>query len=54
MKREFYTKNRIRLFEKLPENSVAVLFSGSEIVKTADEAYPFFADREFVYLTGIT
>lgn len=33
--------------------SLAVLFSGREVRKTADEYYPFFAQRNFVYLTGI-
>lgn len=34
-------------------HSLLLLFSGEEIRKTNDEFYPFFADRSFVYLTGI-
>jgi len=34
-------------------HSLLVMFSGEEIRKTNDEYYPFFADRNFVYLTGL-
>lgn len=37
----------------LKEGSLALFFSGSPIRKTSDEDYLFFADRNFVYLTGI-
>ena len=53
MKSEFYLGNRKRLYEKLPTGALLVLFSGEEIRKTNDEYYPFFADRNFVYLTGL-
>lgn len=53
MKSEFYQGNRKRLYEKLPAGSMLVLFSGEEVTKTNDEYYPFFADRSFVYLTGL-
>lgn len=33
--------------------ALLVLFSGVEIRKTGDEYYPFFAQRNFVYMTGI-
>lgn len=29
------------------------IFSGRDVVKTNDEYYPFFAERNFVYLTGL-
>ncbi len=38
----------------LPEGSLLAVFSGTEIIKTNDEYYPFFADRNFAYLTGLT
>ena len=41
-------------YEKLPEGALLVLFSGEETIKTNDEYYPFFADRSFVYLTGLS
>ncbi len=53
MKAEFHKGNRMRLYEALPEGALLVLFSGEEIIKTNDEYYPFFADRSFVYLTGL-
>ena len=53
MKAEFHKGNRERLYAKLPEGSLLVMFSGEEITKTNDEYYPFFADRSFVYLTGL-
>lgn len=37
----------------LPEGSLLAIFSGKDIIKTNDEYYPFFADRNFVYLTGL-
>ncbi len=53
MKAEFHKGNRERLYEKLPAGALVVIFSGEEIIKTNDEYYPFFADRSFVYLTGL-
>jgi len=38
----------------MQEGSILVLFSGKDIIKTNDEYYPFFADRNFVYMTGLT
>jgi len=50
---EFHAGNRQRLYEKMKPDSALILFSGAEIRKTNDEYYPFFADRSFVYMTGI-
>ena len=44
---------RNKLFEALPDNSVAVIFSGTSKIKSEDEYYDFFANRDFFYLTGI-
>ena len=54
MDRMFHTGNRQKLYEQMKPHSLLVLFSGEEVRKTHDEYYPFFADRNFVYLTGIT
>ncbi len=54
MKAEFYTNNRTKMMDALPGGAVVVLFSGYAPRKRADEDYPFFSDRNFVYLTGIT
>lgn len=53
MKREFFRGNRERLYRKMKENSLLLMFSGTEVRKTADEFYPFYTDRNFLYLTGI-
>ena len=44
---------RNKLFEILPDNSVVLIFSGVAKIKSRDENYPFFANRDFFYLTGI-
>lgn len=53
MEKEFHIGNRRRLYDMLPPNSLLVLFAGTEIRKSADACYLFYADRNFVYLTGI-
>ena len=53
MNSAFHAENRRRLYEAMKPASFAVFFSGEEIRRTNDEYYPFFADRSFVYLTGI-
>lgn len=53
MEKSFHTGNRERLAARLKPGTIAVFFSGDEVRKTNDEYYPFFADRSFVYLTGI-
>ncbi len=44
---------RQRLCEHLDEGEALVLFAGSSPRKSADAKYPFFANRNFYYLTGI-
>ena len=53
MDKEFHMGNRQRLFAMLQPGSMMVLFSGKEIRKSADANYLFYANRNFVYLTGI-
>ncbi len=53
MKASYYQGNRERLYAMLKPGSLLLFFSGEEIRKTNDEYYPFFADRNFVYLTGL-
>ncbi|MFA7205126.1 MAG: Xaa-Pro peptidase family protein [Saccharofermentanales bacterium] len=50
---EVYRDNRQRFIDKLNDDSVCVIFSGMPYRKSADALYPFFADRNFFYLTGI-
>ena len=53
MDKSFFIGNRRRFAASMEPGSVAVLLAGREIHKTHDEYYPFFAQRNFVYLTGI-
>lgn len=53
MNSDFHKENRAGLYPSLPADSLLLLFSGSMLRKTGDEDYPFFADRSFVYFTGI-
>ncbi|MDO9492890.1 aminopeptidase P family protein [Acetobacterium sp.] len=49
----FYTENRKKMADQLANNSLTMLFSGREIEMTEDANYPFFANNNFYYLTGI-
>ena len=53
MNKEFYAENRKSLYQKLEAGSLVVVFSGHAPIKTNDENYPFFTNRNFLYLTGI-
>lgn len=53
MDRSFFAGNRRRFAASMQPGSIAVLLAGREIRKTNDEYYPFFAQRNFVYLTGV-
>lgn len=48
-----YRTRRQRILEDLPQGSLAVFFSGTAPVRSADEAYPFSVNRNFYYLTGL-
>ncbi len=52
MTKEFYQGNRNRLYGQMKDHSILVVFSGTEVRKTNDEYYPFYTDRNFLYLTG--
>lgn len=53
MDQSFYVGNRNRIYEDMQTGELMVLFSGVPIHKSADAFYPFYANRNFVYLTGI-
>jgi Xaa-Pro aminopeptidase len=53
MQKDFFVKNRNRLYETLEDGSLLVLFAGKAPQKSADEAYAFVPNRNFYYLTGI-
>lgn len=54
MKREFFEGNRKVMEEAMAENSVLLVYAGHAPFKSGDEYYPFFTNRNFYYLTGIT
>lgn len=43
----FFMNNRRRYGDAVSDNTISVFFSGSEIRKSCDVSYPFFADRNF-------
>lgn len=53
MEKTFHMGNREKLLAMLSPRSILVLFAGEELRRSADAYYPFYADRNFVYLTGI-
>ena len=48
----FFSDNRSRCLSAIPNNAVAVFFSGSELRKSADVFYPFYPNRNYYYLSG--
>lgn len=53
MDRSFHEENRQTLYRTLPEDSLFVCFAGRILPQSADAEYPFFANRNFAYLTGL-
>jgi Xaa-Pro aminopeptidase len=53
MDKLFYIENRRKMVAQMGENDVMLFFSGEGVRKTADENYPFFTNRNFLYLTGL-
>lgn len=53
METGYFLENRNRFFEKLSDQTVLVIFSGTAQRKTADQFYPFEVNHNFFYLTGI-
>lgn len=53
MKKEFFKGNRKRMYQEMKPHSLLVMFAGREVRKTNDEYYPFYTDRNFLYLTGL-
>ncbi|MBI5297424.1 MAG: aminopeptidase P N-terminal domain-containing protein [Chloroflexi bacterium] len=53
MDKGFYSGNRQRLAAHMTDGDVMLFFSGESVRKSADEDFPFFTNRNFLYLTGI-
>ena len=53
MDKKFHVENRRRLSAQMTGNDAMLFFSGESVRKSADEDFPFFTNRNFLYLTGI-
>jgi len=53
MDKAFHIGNRRKLSAHMAENDIMLFFSGEGQQKSADEHFPFFTNRNFLYLTGI-
>jgi len=53
MERSFHIRNRQELYRTIPDHSLFVCFAGRILPQSADAEYPFFANRNFAYLTGL-
>jgi Xaa-Pro aminopeptidase len=53
MNSRFYGDNRRRVAAHMTDKEAMLFFSGESVRKTADEDFPFFTNRNFLYLTGI-
>ena len=53
MNKRFYGENRRKLAAHMTDGNAMLFFSGESVRKTADENFPFFTNRNFLYLTGI-
>ena len=53
MDKQFYSENIRRLAAHMTDNEAMLFFSGESMRKSADEDFPFFTNRNFLYLTGV-
>lgn len=53
MDKRFHSENRRRVAAHMTGNDAMLFFSGESVRKSADENFPFFTNRNFLYLTGI-
>ncbi|MEZ4721140.1 MAG: aminopeptidase P N-terminal domain-containing protein [Flavobacteriales bacterium] len=50
---EFFTANRKKMRDTLPDSSMAVIFSASVKARSNDIDFPFHQDPDFYYFTGV-
>lgn len=53
MDKTFHVNNRRGIAAQMAAGDLMLFFSGESLRKTADENYPFFTNRNFLYLTGV-
>ncbi|MDO7977820.1 aminopeptidase P family protein [Oceanotoga teriensis] len=51
--KHFFQKRRNKILNYMKDNSIAVIFCGNPIHKSADENYKFHPNYNFYYLTGL-
>ncbi|MEA3504472.1 MAG: aminopeptidase P N-terminal domain-containing protein [Bacteroidota bacterium] len=51
--KEFFIKNRAKLVNFLPKNSVVVINSNDEMPRNGDQNFPFRQNSDLFYLTGL-
>jgi Xaa-Pro aminopeptidase len=51
--KELYIKNRKKLADLMDKNSIAVVLSNDQILRTGDQYYPYRQNSDLLYLTGI-
>ena len=49
---ELFVKNRAKLISRMERNSVAIIHSNDQMVRTGDQFYPFRQNSDFFYLSG--
>ncbi|MDR2519617.1 MAG: aminopeptidase P family protein [Eubacteriaceae bacterium] len=54
MNQDFFLKKRMELSKRLPENSLALVYSGHTAIASNDTEFPFEANRNFYYFTGLS
>lgn len=50
---KFFTNNRLKLLNRLPDNSLVVLCANGLIQRSGDTTFPFRQESNFYYLTGL-
>lgn len=53
MKEHFFIDNRVKLADKIEDNSIVLMFQGGLTKRLGDEDYPFTPERNLYYLTNI-
>lgn len=53
MDKSFFIGNRREMYAQAPDDSLILLFAGSAPLHSGDEYYTYYANRSFVYMTGL-
>lgn len=53
MNMSYFVENRRVFYDSLENGTIALVFSGHAFRKTADELWPFYCNRNFLFLTGM-